>query len=50
VEPRLRQGHDLRSKLPVLAAYMGLVKLSSTEAHLLMTPERFSEQLSKLSL
>lgn len=44
----LRQGKDLRSMLPVLAAYMGLFKLSSTEAYLSMTPERFCKQLARL--
>jgi hypothetical protein len=36
--------------LPVLAAYMGMVKLESAEAYLSMMPERFWKQLSKLEL
>jgi hypothetical protein len=35
--------------LPALAAYMGLVGLSSTERYLHMTPARFKKQLNKLS-
>jgi integrase/recombinase XerD len=40
---------DLRGMVPALAAYMGLVGLSSTERYLRLTPERFQHQLSLLS-
>jgi integrase/recombinase XerD len=45
----IKQGADLNRMLPALAAYMGQVGLGSTERYLSMTPERFREQLSKLS-
>ena len=45
----LRKGKDLRSMLPILAAYLGHVSLSSTEVYLPVTPERFSPLISKLS-
>jgi hypothetical protein len=35
--------------VPALAAYMGLVGLSSTERYLRLTPERFRHQLNLLS-
>jgi integrase/recombinase XerD len=35
--------------LPTLSAYLGQVGLGSTERYLSMTPERFREQLVKLS-
>ncbi len=44
-----KQGADLNRLLPALAAYMGQVGLGSTERYLSMTPERFREQLVKLS-
>jgi integrase len=40
---------DLRSMLPILAAYMGHVSLSSTEEYLSFAPNRFWKQLSSLS-
>src|ERR1700722_856178 len=49
----LRQWHrkrkDLRSLLGVLGAYLGHVDLTSTEAYLAVTPQRFLAQLSSLS-
>jgi integrase/recombinase XerD len=44
----IRNGDDLNKMLPALAAYMGM-KLVSTERYFQMTPERFKEQLNKLS-
>jgi integrase/recombinase XerD len=44
-----KRGVDLREMVPALAAYMGLVGLSSTERYLRLTPERFRHQLSLLS-
>jgi integrase/recombinase XerD len=44
----LKRGNDIRSMLPVLGAYLGHVNLTSTEAYLSVTPERFSVQLSRL--
>jgi integrase len=44
----LKQGKDLRIMLPVLGAYLGHVSLTSTEAYLAVTPERFSAQLLSL--
>jgi integrase/recombinase XerD len=44
-----KQGVDLRGMVPALAAYMGLVGLSSTERYLRLTPERFRHQLNLLS-
>jgi integrase len=43
-----RKRKDLRSLLGVLGAYVGDVDLSSTEAYLAVTPERFLTQLSRL--
>ncbi len=43
-----RKRKDLRSLLGVLGAYVGHVDLSSTEAYLAVTPERFLTQLSRL--
>jgi integrase len=40
---------DLRTMVPALAAYMGLVGLTSTERYLRLTPERFQRQLALLS-
>lgn len=45
----LREGKDLRSMLPVLGAYLGQVSLSSTEAYLAVTPERFLVPLASLN-
>jgi site-specific recombinase XerD len=44
-----KRGVDLRRMVPALAAYMGLVGLSSTERYLRLTPERFRHQLNLLS-
>lgn len=44
----LNQGKDLRQMLPVLSAYLGLTKLTSTERYLRMMPERFRPQLAAL--
>jgi integrase/recombinase XerD len=44
----LKEGKDLRAMLPVLGAYLGHASLSSTEAYLAVTPERFLRQLSIL--
>jgi integrase/recombinase XerD len=45
----LKQGKDLRTMLPALGAYLGHVSLTSTEAYLSVTPERFMKHLSHLS-
>src|SRR6266850_3253543 len=45
----LKEGKDLRSMLPVLGAYLGHVRLSSSEIYLRVTPDRFWTQLSRLS-
>jgi integrase len=44
-----RKRKDLRSLLGVLGAYLGHVDLTSTEAYLAVTPQRFLAQLSSLS-
>ena len=45
----LKEGKDPRSMLPLLAAYLGHISLSSTEKYLSVTPNRFWKQLSRLS-
>jgi integrase/recombinase XerD len=45
----LRNGKDLRNMLPILGAYLGHANLTSTEAYLAVTPERFLPQLSSLA-
>jgi integrase/recombinase XerD len=45
----LRNGNDLRNMLPILGAYLGHASLTSTEAYLAVTPERFLPQLSSLA-
>jgi integrase/recombinase XerD len=45
----LREGKDLRSMLPILGAYLGHASLSSTEAYLSVTLERFVKTLLCLS-
>jgi integrase/recombinase XerD len=45
----IKLGADLNRMLPALAAYMSQVGLGSTERYLSMTPERFREELAKLS-
>jgi site-specific recombinase XerC len=44
-----KQRADMNRMLPALSAYLGQVGLGSTERYLSMTPERFREQLVKLS-
>jgi site-specific recombinase XerD len=44
----IRGGADLNRMLPALAAYLGQ-RLGSTERYFLLTPERFTKQLKKLS-
>jgi integrase len=44
-----KHGVDLRGMVPPLAAYMGMVGLTSTERYLRLTPERFRRQLNILS-
>ena len=44
-----KRGVDLRGMVPPLAAYLGLVGLTSTERYLRLTPERFRHQLNILS-
>jgi len=45
----LRQDADLNRLIPALSAYMGQCGLGSTERYLQLTPERFRNQLVKLS-
>lgn len=45
----IKSGTDLNRMLPALAAYMGLVGLTTTERFIALTPERFRKQLNKLS-
>lgn len=45
----LRQGADLNRLIPALSAYIGQCGLGSTERYLKLTPERFRNQLVKLS-
>jgi integrase/recombinase XerD len=47
-EAWLRQGRDLRQKLPVLSGYMGHAILKSTEQYLRLVPGRFVKSLSSL--
>jgi integrase/recombinase XerD len=44
-----KQGANLNRLLPALSAYLGQVDLCSAERYLSMTPERFRNQLVKLS-
>jgi integrase/recombinase XerD len=48
LETWVRQGKDLRQKLPVLSGYMGHALLKSTELYLRLVPDRFVKSLSKL--
>ena len=48
LEAWLRQGKDLRQKLPVLSGYMGHVLLKSTDLYLRLVPGRFVNPLSRL--
>ena len=45
----IEEGRDLNRMLPALAAYMGQVGLGSTERYLFLTPERFRQDIDKLS-
>jgi integrase/recombinase XerD len=45
----IKNGADMNRMLPALSAYMGQVGLASTQRYLLLTPERFRKELSKLS-
>ena len=49
LEAWLREGKDLRQKLPVLSGYMGHAILVSTELYLRLVPGRFTKPLSSLS-
>lgn len=44
-----KHGADLNRMIPALSAYIGQVGLGSTQRYLSMTPERFRDQLNKLS-
>ena len=48
LETWVREGKDLRQKLPVLSGYMGHVILKSTEQYLRLVPDRFVKPLSRL--
>jgi integrase len=48
LEAWVREGKDLRQKLPVLSGYMGHVLLKSTELYLRLVPDRFVKPLSTL--
>jgi integrase/recombinase XerD len=45
----IKRGADLNRMIPVLSAYIGQVGLGSTDRYLSLTPERFRNQLNKLS-
>jgi integrase/recombinase XerD len=48
LETWVREGKDLRQKLPVLSGYMGHVVLESTELYLRLVPGRFVKPLLRL--
>jgi integrase/recombinase XerD len=48
LEAWLREGKDLRQKLPLLSGYMGHAILKSTEQYLRLVPGRFVKSLSSL--
>jgi integrase/recombinase XerD len=48
LETWVREGKDLRQKLPVLSGYMGHALLTSTELYLRLVPNRFVKPLSRL--
>jgi len=48
LETWVREGKDLRQKLPVLSGYMGHAVLGSTELYLRLVPDRFVKSLSRL--
>jgi integrase/recombinase XerD len=49
IQSWMRTGANMNKLLPALAVYMGHGGLSSTQKYLSLTPERFQEQLSRLS-
>ena len=48
LENWVREGKDLRQKLPVLSGYMGHALLQSTEVYLRLVPDRFVKPLLRL--
>ena len=48
LETWVREGKDLRQKLPLLSGYMGHALLKSTELYLRLVPDRFVKPLSRL--
>jgi integrase/recombinase XerD len=48
LETWVREGKDLRQKLPVLSGYMGHALLKSTELYLRLAPDRFVKPLLRL--
>ncbi|HSY64958.1 MAG TPA: tyrosine-type recombinase/integrase, partial [Terriglobales bacterium] len=48
LETWVREGKDLRQKLPVLSGYMGHTLLKSTELYLRLVPDRFVKPLLRL--
>jgi len=48
LEAWVREGKDLRQKLPVLSGYLGHALLKSTELYLRLVPDRFVKPLSTL--
>jgi hypothetical protein len=48
LETWVREGKDLRQKLPVLSGHMGHALLKSTELYLRLVPDRFVMPLSRL--
>jgi integrase len=45
----IKEGADLNRMLPALSAYMGLSGVTAIERYLSLTPERFKNELNKLS-
>lgn len=48
LEAWVREGKELRQKLPMLSGYMGHALLKSTELYLRLVPDRFVKALSTL--
>jgi integrase len=48
LETWVREGKDLRQKLPVLSGYMAHALLKSTELYLRLVPDRFVKPLARL--
>jgi integrase/recombinase XerD len=48
LEAWLREGKDIRQKLPILSGYMGHTVMKSTELYLRLVPGRFVKSLSSL--